>query len=453
MDKQCRDHAVVCGGSLAGLFTARVLAESYARVTVIERDGLDEGFTVRRGVPQARHVHGLLTRGGQALEELFPGLTRDLVDAGVPAMDMLADTRMYVGGHRFAQARSALPVLGVSRPFLEGHVRARVTALRNVSVLDRCDVLGLGATSDDARVVGVRILRRADGSAEETMPADLVVDATGRGSRAPVWLDALGHPAPVRDEVRIRLGYATQTYRLRPGALGSDAAVLLGATPRSPRGALLQPIEGDRWIVTLAGMLGEYPPTDPAGFLAFAASLRFPDIADALRDAEPLGGPVPFRFPANVRHRYDRLARWPEGFLVVGDAVCSTSPVYGHGMTVAALEALTLRRHLDEARDLQYRRCLREIARVAGVAWNLTLGGDLAFPGVPGRRNATVRVMNRYMSRLQRAASRDATVATAFARVAGLVDPPEALLRPAVARRVVSVPLRTARETRVGQPA
>jgi 2-polyprenyl-6-methoxyphenol hydroxylase-like FAD-dependent oxidoreductase len=437
MSRPVGDHAVVLGASMAGLLAARVLADAYGQVTVLDRDQLPETSTHRRGVPHGRHAHALLARGQQALEELFPGLTADLVAHGVPTGDLLADGRWYVSGHRLRQAHIGLVSLCVSRPLLEGYVRARVRALPNVAFLDSCDIVGLAATPDGRRVTGARVLRRAGGSAEEELGADLVVDATGRGSRTPVWLQALGYARPETEQVRVGLGYATRTYRLPPDALDGDLAVLDAPTPQHPRGGALLRLEGDRWMVTLAGMLGDHPPTDPDGFLAFARSLRFPDIYQAIRDAQPLDDPVGFRFPASVRHRYERLDRLPAGFLVVGDAVCSFNPIYGQGMTVAALEALTLRRHLEPGIEPQPRRWFRDLARVVDVPWDMAAGGDLVFPGVQGRRTLKVRLVSAYLARLHAAAARDASLASAFLRVVGMVAPPQTLLRPGLALRVL----------------
>jgi 2-polyprenyl-6-methoxyphenol hydroxylase-like FAD-dependent oxidoreductase len=437
MSRQIGDRAVVLGASMAGLLAARVLADAYAQVTVIDRDDLPQTPMHRRGVPHGRHIHGLLARGQQALEELFPGFTAELVAQGVPAGDLLANGRLYFSGHRLRQAHTGLMVLSASRPMLEGHVRARVRALPNVRFIDRCDVVGLATTPDGRRVTGARVLRRADGSAEELLAADLVVDATGRGSRTPAWLEALGYPRPPNEQVRIGLGYATRTYLQRPGALGGDLAVLQAATPQHPRTGALQVLEGDRWLLTLAGILGDHPPTDPDGFLAFARSLQFPDLYETVRDAEPLDDPVSFRFPASVRHRYERLDRFPDGLLVVGDAVCSFNPVYGQGMSVAALEALTLRRHLQRGIQPQPRRFLRDLARLVDVPWDMAAGGDLVFPGVPGRRTLKVRLVSAYLTRLHAAAAHDAHLATTFVRVAGLVAPPQSLLRPGIVVRVL----------------
>jgi len=437
MSRQIGDRAMVLGASMAGLVAARVLSDSYGQVTVIDRDELPETPVHRRGVPHGRHLHALAARGQQALEELFPGLTAALVADGVPAGDLLGNGRMYLSGHRLRQAHTGLVLLGASRPCLEGHVRTRVRALPNVRLLDRCDVVGLATTPDGRRVTGARVLRRADGSAEELLAADLVVDATGRGSRTPTWLEALGYPRPRDEQVRIGLGYATRTFRRPSDRLDGDLAIIAAATPRHPRTGALVTLEGDRWMVTLAGILGDHPPTDPDGFSAFARSLRFPDIYEAVQDAEPLDDPVGFRFPASVRHRYEDLDRSPAGLLVTGDAVCSFNPIYGQGMSMAAVEALILRRHLERGIEPDPRRWYRDLGRAVDVPWDMAAGGDLVFPGVPGRRTPKLRLVSAYLVRLHAAAADDARLAAAFVSVAGLVAPPQSLLRPAIALRVL----------------
>ena len=438
MNRQIADRAVVIGASIAGLLAANVLSDSYAQVTVIDRDELPGTPTHRRGVPHGRHLHALAARGQQALEELLPGLTADLVADGAPAGDLLADARFYLSGHRLRQAHSGVTLLCASRPLLEHHVRARTRILPNLRFLDRCDVVGLLTSPEDRRVTGVRILRRADGSAEELLNADLVVDASGRSSRTPGWLEALGYPPPQQEEVRIGLGYATRIYRLPAPALAGNLAMLVAATPQHPRTGAIQRLEDDRWMLTLAGILGDYPPTDPEGFVEFARSLPFPDIWESIRDAEPLDDPVAFRFPASVRHRYERLRRFPAGLLVTGDALCSFNPIYGQGMSVAALEALTLRRHLAFGVEPQVRHWYRDLARVVDVPWQMAAGGDLLFPDVQGRRTRKIQLMGAYVTRLHAAAAHDAQLAAAFLRVAGLVSPPRSLLHPAIALRVLS---------------
>jgi 2-polyprenyl-6-methoxyphenol hydroxylase-like FAD-dependent oxidoreductase len=436
------DRAVVLGGSMAGLMAARVLADAYAEVVVIERDELPDAAAHRRGVPQSRHIHGLLAGGQHALEELFDGITAELTDLGAPAGDMQESTRAYFGGHRLHPGRSGLLALHSSRPLLEAGLRARVRTLPSVRFMDRCDVAGLVTAADGTRVTGARVIRRLDGSAEQALGADLVVDATGRGSRTPAWLEMLGYPRPPVQRVPIGLGYASRTYRHVPGLLDGDLAILTAATPDHPRGGAVAAMENDRLLVTLFGVLGDHPPTDSMGFADFAATLQFPDIHRALREAEPLDEPVAFRHPASVRHCYERLARFPDGLLVMGDAVCTFNPVYGQGMSVAALQALALRAHLRRRTGPQPGRFFRQIGPIVDVAWTMATGGDLAIPGVVGRRTVQMRILNGYLGRLLAGAQHDPQLGRAFLRVAGLVDPPQALLAPRVAARVLRANLR-----------
>jgi len=436
MSAGTRDHAVVLGASMAGLLAARVLAGRYRQVTVVDRDALEpDAHRPRRGVPQGGHSHVLLGGGQQALEELLPGLTAELVGRGARMGDQLGDVRLYFSGHRMARAHSGVPALCVSRPLLEDAVRARVAAMPGVDMVARCELEAPETSADRRRVTGVRVRRQ--GEVEQVMDADLVVVATGRDSRVPAWLTALGMPAPAEERVKIGLGYATQVYCARPAVLAGDLAVVCAPAPPGGRGGVLQALEGGRWMVTLMGVLGDHPPTDPAGFLDFAGSLPDPAIHDAIAVAEPIGDTVPFRFPASVRRHYERLPRFPERLLVLGDAFCSLNPIYAQGMTVAALEALALRDHLRRGRPPRPRTFHRRVAAIADVPWEMAVGGDLAFPGVEGRRTPKTRMLNAYVGRLHATAAIDADVATAFFRVAGLLDPPSALLAPRIALRVL----------------
>jgi 2-polyprenyl-6-methoxyphenol hydroxylase-like FAD-dependent oxidoreductase len=428
---------VVIGGSLAGLLAARVLADSYAEVTVIDRDRLPELPEHRRGVPQAPHAHALLARGQQVLEALFPGLTQMLAARGAPIGDMLRDARLHFSGHRLRQATSGLVLVSASRILLEDEVRRRVRELPSVTFAPPSDAAGLTTGRGGERVTGVRVLPRADGSAEEVHEADLVIDAAGRGSRAPEWLETLGCERPDEDRVRMDLHYTSRRYRLAPDALGGDLASLQAATPANPRAGVLACLERDQWLLTLAGILGDKAPTDPDRFLAFARSLPFPDIYEAVRNGEPIDEPSTFRFLESVRRRYERLTRLPNGFLPFGDSLCSFNPVYGQGMTVAALQALVLQRHLRRPGTPQTRRILKDFVRVVDAPWEMARGADLALPGVPGRRSWSQRLIYNYIGALHAAARHDARLGIAFVRVSGLVDEPAALLRPRVALRVL----------------
>jgi hypothetical protein len=352
-----------------------------------------------------------------------------------------------------AQAASGVVVLSASRPCLEAYVRERVRSLPGVTFAAGRDILGLVTTPDGGRVIGARLIPRADGGTEETMQADLVVDASGRGSRLPLWLEALGYGRPDEEKVSAGVAYATGIFRLRPGALGHDRAIIAAPTPAHVRGAGLAEIEGQRHIVTLMGMLGDRPPTDIAGFLDFARSLPIPDVYDAIVGAEPLEELVGFGFPASVRRRYERMRRFPDGQLVMGDGICSLNPIYGQGMSVAAIEALTLREHLKRGHHPRPRRVLRDFAKAIDAPWEMAAGADLAFPGVDGRRNGKARMANSYIPRLHAAAAHDAALAIEFLRVAGLVEHPAALFRPSVVMRVIKHSLRPNRHAAEGYSA
>jgi len=428
-------HAVVIGASMGGLLAARALAEMFAQVTVLERDNFPIDDVTRKGVPQGRHAHGLLARGRSVIEEFFPGWTEGVVAAGGSRGDIVNDVAWFGHGVMLKRDRSDLVGLIASRPVLEGHVRRRLLALPNVRAIETCAAQGLIASDDNSSIKGVRALL-ANGE-ERTISADLVVDASGRGSLSPAWLEGLGFARPEEERVEIGFGYTTRLYRRHPADLGGKVAVVVaGSEPHWRSGALLYQNE-NCWIVSVGGYFGDNAPADDQMFAAYVGSLPTREIYDIVTRCEPLGDFVTYRFPANLRRRYERLTRFPNNYLVFGDAICSFNPVYGQGMTVAAQEASLLRDILRRGRaDLQTR-FFAAAASVIDTPWDIAVGNDLRHPDVRGPRPAKVRFVNWYIGKLHKAAQHDSELATAFLRVANLEAPPETLLHPAIVARVL----------------
>lgn len=435
-------HAVVIGASVAGLLAAAVLREAYPRVTVYDRDTLPAQPGHRRGVPQSRQLHALHARGAQALNELLPGFRDEMIAAGAVTADTQGDAHWYLDDYLLRPVPSGLEGIALSRLVLEWLIRSRVARLPGVTITDATDVTGL--VTADGRATGVRVrAARTPGSAaggpdEQAVPAGLVLDAAGRGSRAPVWLAELGLPVPEASRVRAGVTYVCRTYRRDPRQLDGRFGSLVAPYPGHPRGGAVLRQEGERFVVLLAGMVGTEPPVDEAGMLAFADGLACPDLASVMRESAPLGDPVKYTYPESTWQHYETLPSHLGGFLVSGDAISSFNPIYGQGMTIAALEALTLRGLLGgrpAAPGLE-RRYFRAVGRLVAEAWETSASSDLRFPEVRGKRRPGAALVNAYGERYRAAASVDPVLGETFLRVANMIDKPAKLLSPGHVLRV-----------------
>jgi 2-polyprenyl-6-methoxyphenol hydroxylase-like FAD-dependent oxidoreductase len=432
---------------MAGLLAARVLADHFAQVTVIERDRLPDAPVARKGLPQARHVHLLLARGRDILERLFPGLQTDLLAHGARYVDITADV-CWLGLTGWAvRFRSGITTPACPRDLLDWTIRQRLSTYPQVRFLEEAEVTGLAADASRARVIGVYISHRQANAVDEILRADLVVDASGRNSKAPQWLQALGYPPPAETVIRAFIGYASRIYA-RPAEATWEGLLMQPVPPTQLRGGAVFPLDSRRWIVTLSGAGGDYPPTDERGFLAFARSLRNPLLYETIKDAQPLSPISGNRTTENRLRHYERLARWPEGFVVLGDAACALNPVYGQGMTAAALAALTLDRWLRRQRRAPSskdkrpaQRFQRELARVNQPIWLLATGEDFRYPqAVGGRRTLFMQITHRYIDRIIRQAPRDKRLYQRMLEVIHLLRPPIALASPAIFMRVLKRP-------------
>ncbi len=423
-----RDHAVVVGGSLAGLLAARVLTAHFDRVTLIERDRYPDDAEYRPGIPQSRHLHVLWTRGLELLELLFPGIENTLVGAGAQEIRVPADV-LWLTSAGWRERFDVTRLLTFGRPLIDWAVRGRLTG---VDIVHGREVAGPVPRGRD--VAGVE-LRSGD-----VLDADLVVDATGRGSRAPAWLASLGYPAPRETLVDPLLGYASRRYAVPSGFDEGWKALYLQADPPATRrtGGLF-PQEDGSWICSLSGAGRDYGPTGEEEFLAFAKGLRSPVLYDAIRDAEPLTPIHGFRRTANHRRHYERLPAWPRGFVVMGDAACAFNPIYGQGMSVAAISAMALDECLRVAGDGFERRFQRRVARSASGAWLVATGEDLRYRETEAARaGLRTRLVNAYVDRVVAAANVDRSVCAGLLDVLALKSAPVSLFSPTILARIAT---------------
>ena len=447
-DSPTRQHAVVIGGSIAGLLAARVLADHFAHVTIVERDQFPDAPIFRPGVPQARQVHVLLVRGQQLLEHYLPGFTANLQKHQGHIVSFTDDLRLSAGNYWLPQFPGTIPFVSCSRPLLEWTVRQEVLRHTNITTLPLQEATGLLATPDRTHITGVQV-RARDGQAPDLSPttdvlADLVVDATGRHSHAAEWLQALGYAAPPTTHIDAHIGYATRVVRLPPAATPPWKGMYIMANPpTSLRGGLITQLEGTTdWIVGLVGCGGTYPPTDDAGFLEFARNLAYPDLYEVIKDAETLTPIYGYRDTSNLLHHYEQMRRFPESLVVVGDAVAAFNPIYGQGMTTATLGAAQLdaqlRRQGTRSLDGLGRRFQRALAKDVAVPWQFSTSGDFRVPGVTGgKATFTINALNGYLDRLYWIMPKSRRAHLAFLNAINMSAPPTALFHPAILGRVL----------------
>ncbi len=440
-------QAIVIGGSIAGLLSARVLADYFEKVVILEREPLPDGPEPRKGAPQGRHIHAVLEAGLKVLEELFPGLVQELEREGVDFIDMGEESVWHHCGTWKVRYESGIRTILCSRPHLEWKVRSRVTPLPNVELREGYTVEELLTDDSRARVLGVKV-KGPEG--EQTLQADLVVDASGRGSRAPQWLEALGHGQPEEEQVGVDMAYTSRFYE-RPADF--DAWKIMAVYARAPearRSGFVANVEGNRWIVSLNGYFGDHPPTDDAGFLEFARNLPVPHLYEAIRQAKPLTQPVTFKISASRWLHYERMERFPEGFVLLGDAVCAFNPIYGQGMTVISLGARMLGKCMaEQARstpgDMRglSRRFHKKLAGVISLSWFLATTMDLRYPQTRGKRPFGLGLVQWSIMNLLDLTSLDREACQEFYKLLHLRGGMELLLKPKLVLSLLTYSLKS----------
>ena len=443
------EQAVIIGGSIAGLLASCILADHFERVTIIERDHFTDNSDPRKGAPQARHAHAVLAKAVLIIEDLFPGFFDDLEASGSTKIDMCCDDLKFF---HFGKWKKRFPGHVYSyfqtRTFLEWKLRQRVATIPNVTFLDGTDVTQFMTDEAKTHITGVQIQRReGDTSTKDQLIADLVVDAGGRGSRTPQWLEALGYPKVEELVLQVDIAYSTRFFRrTEPDPANWKSLFIYPQLPAKRLGVILPTEDKTKWLVTLGGVFGDHPPTDDAGFLEYARTLPVPDLYNVIKDLEPAGPILVHKLPSNLRRRYEHMARFPDGLVVLGDALCSFNPIYGQGMTTAALDALALNDCLREQRQTHpagdltglSMRFQKKAAGVIANPWLMATAEDMRYDEFPDPVSPMIRFLHWFTGRVHGISDQDELAALRFTQAMNMLRPPWALFDPRVVWRALT---------------
>ena len=430
------EHAVVIGGSIAGCLTARVLSDYFERVTIFEADTPPDEAVPRKGVPQGRHVHALLAGGARVIRNYFPGIHNYLVATGAEYGDPLISWRLFIGERWSPRVESGLESYLMSRPLLEALVRKHTVAIPNITLRIATSVSayisGSIRSESNARVTGVRLE-----STDEEIAADFVVDAAGRNSSASKFIEAMGFTPPERTIIGVDVGYVSFEVAEPPGNDRDWSLLTTGQAniPEDTRAGTIICIEGDRYLVAAIGVQKDYPPTDWPGFLAFLKSLPVTSVYDEIKDLEPTGEAREYRFASYLRRHYERLQDFPEGLIVLGDAMSSINPAYGQGMTVAANEVEYLDSCLQQCLESGSTKAIAQpffkgAAKIIDAAWDGVSVEDFRYPQTRGERPKGYSLAKWLNSKFFALSGTNHEFAVAFTKVFHLLEPPSSVLKP-----------------------
>jgi 2-polyprenyl-6-methoxyphenol hydroxylase-like FAD-dependent oxidoreductase len=438
------ERAVVIGAGMGGLPAAQALADHFREVVVLERDTLPSDATSRPGVPQGKHPHGLLAGGMKALCDLFPGFSSTLVQAGGNLLDSgLEVCHEYQGEEPFPARSLGVSNFAMTRPLLELIVRRRVEERPNVVIRDGCRVVAIGATPDGNSVTSVSYKTR-EGKLE-ILPADLVVDASGRGKPTLDLLEATGRPMPDETVIGVDFVYSTAVYTIAPDATPDmKVMVTMPKAPEESRMGIVQLREDGKWFAALGGRGLDAPPAADDAFAVYAESLPTSTVYNAIKEATLHGQIEQFAFPESRRRHFDSTDDFPRGLIPIGDSVCRFNPVYGQGMSAAAQEAVVLRNllaaHAGDADPLASlsSEFLSTIESIIESPWALAALPDLAYPDARGKRPVDLEKSFEDHLAVTRAARQDPHIHKVLIEVLNLLKPISALKAPEVMRKVTS---------------
>ena len=447
-------HAVVLGAGIAGLLAAAALADSGHHVTIVERDRLPDGPSPRRGIPQGPHLHSVLSKGWQTIEDLVPGVLDDLVAVGAQVLDdAQLGARMHLQNGPYGFNRTddltdpaALAHYLVTRPQLEYVLRRRVTDRSTVTVTDGQDV-GEFVGCRPGRISGVTVTDRQTGTTR-VLDAELIVDASGRATRTPLLLEQLGYQRPPQRTFRARGVYYSQHLAIGDQNAFPERLILVTPSGGTGRGGL-SACERGTWTLTIAtrGDDAQGAPKSLTDMVTRAESFMPAHVAAAIRDAQALSDIAVYRYPGGTWHRYDRAAHLPDGLLVVGDALCCLDPIHGQGITMAARHVHALRQHLGAHGLDNPQAFYRSLAEIMAPVWATNR------PPTPARHTSITDRAQRRALRWTRhqilaAAGDDIVITEQLVRIVNMVDSPRRLFDVKILARVAGHHVRRALPSR-----
>lgn len=434
--------AVIVGSGIAGLISAKVASEYYQEVIVIERDSKPVDACPRKGVPQGHHIHVLLNKGEQILEEFFPGIRKALVSQGAVTRTLGKDVKWYLSGHWMPTFDEGFVTFFQTRPLLEKIIRDFVEKIDNISFRYETKLEHYNFDENSGAVQSAAFIDLATKTSFE-LSAELFLDATGRGSQLTKLIEKQGYSKIPESQVGVDFAYSSGMFEVSENTDKNDAAILIyPKAPEETRAAAVIPVEGSKWMVTAAGYSGDHPPTSPDAFLEFLRTLSQPEIFNKLKDATILGSLKQFKFSAGTRKHYEKSNLVNKGLLAIGDAICSANPFFGQGIAVAAQEAKVLQKSLKqygpivsdwpEAASNSY---YKKISKILDISWGLAIGEDLKYPSTTGKRpvgfSLTRRIKDRIMS------SNEPVVARQFYKVMHFSASPLSLFKLRIIKAVL----------------
>ncbi|MFH6942763.1 NAD(P)/FAD-dependent oxidoreductase [Flavobacterium sp. FlaQc-50] len=430
-----REHAVVIGGSMAGLVTARVLSKHFRNVTIIEKDKVNDKPETRKGQPQTRHIHLVLAQAMNILLGYFPSLKKELIEAGALELDVCNDYNWYSYGGYKKKGVTGITALTMTRELLEYHVKKHVLSIGNITILDETKALEMKMKDENVYAL---VLEKA--GEKQLINTDFVVDASGRGTRAYKWLEQHGYATPEETKIKIDIMYVTILLERKEIPQGKKAEVI-SYTPDAPNeklGAVLMPIEENRWVLTLIGMRGVEPPQNDEELLKFLKGLPISGLYDTVSEAKRLTDFLVFKCPHSIRRHYEKLKKFPGSYVVLGDAVSNFNPMYAQGMASSICQAKVLDEVLTiiPANDKVFKPHIKKVNDVIEDFWTAGSYEDFKYPETEGEKPVGLKMVNGYMKALQKAANKDTELFKEILEVAGYLKSGKTLFRPKIMWKV-----------------